>query len=208
MKRKTISSIAIILGIMLIISSIAMMAEPGVVFALELVGDELGLRIEPSDTALFNVRNMNPGDTMQASMTIRNVANGPFTAFVSMAKTDGTTGEGDLYHQLVMTIAHQGVEMYKGPMSGFSQYRLGEIEADKDQVLDFTVHLPGPETGNEYQGSTLAVKLVFTATQEGAPPPAPPTPPTSGFDTILLLAGVIIFVVGIIVRRRSQVKEI
>ncbi|HZK24345.1 MAG TPA: hypothetical protein VFC74_03035 [Oscillospiraceae bacterium] len=209
MKRKIISSVAMILGILLIISSLAMMAKPGVVFALELVGDELGLRLEPSNTALFDVKNMNPGDTKQAGLSICNGGKCPFTAYLSMVKVSGTRGKGDLYPQLEMTVTYLDEEIYHGPVSGFQQYKLGQLQPNDNQPLDFTVHLPGPTTGNEYQGSTLGVKLVFTATQECTPPtpPKPDIPATSGFDTIVLLAGMSSLLFGILLRRRKMVSK-
>jgi hypothetical protein len=208
MKRKTISSLAIILGVLLIVSSLNMMTKPGVVFALELVGDEMGLRLEPSNTALFAVKNMNPGDTQEAGLTISNEGKCPFTADMSLAKISGTDGAGDLYPQLQLTVTSLGEEIYHGPLSGFQQYNLGQLQPNTNQTLEFSVHLPGPTTGNEFQGSTLAVQMVFTASQECTPPdPSPPDiPHTGGFDTIQLLAGFSLLLLGILLRRKKTVS--
>ncbi len=38
---------------------------------LELIGKELGLVVEPSSTKLFDLSNLNPGDTKEAKITIK-----------------------------------------------------------------------------------------------------------------------------------------
>ena len=172
MRRNAVSSEAIIDGVMLTITGMAMAKQPSHVFALELVGDELGLHLENADTSLFDVQNMYPGDTETASMSVSNKGELLFTADIRIERTGGTVGVGDLYEQLQLIIKYMGEEIYNGPMDGFSSYHLGTFQPGVSRPLDFLVHLPGPETGNEFQGSTLGIKLIFTATRE----PVPETP--------------------------------
>ena len=88
--------------------------------------------------------------------------------------------EADLFEQMILTVRLRGVIVYSGPMKDFatSNIFLGVFNPNDIEELTATMNLPGPETGNEYQGKGVDVKWIFTATSEGAPnPPNPPNPP-------------------------------
>jgi len=55
--------------------------------------------------------------------------------------------------------------LYQGPVAGFAgdTISLGRFRPGESGNLVATVHLPGPETGNDYQGKTASVKWIFTA---------------------------------------------
>ena len=71
MKRKTISSLAIILGVLLIVSSLNMMTKPGVVLHSSWLVMRWAFVLSPQHGSL-RVKNMNPGDTQEAGLTISN----------------------------------------------------------------------------------------------------------------------------------------
>ncbi|UNC93466.1 LPXTG cell wall anchor domain-containing protein [Candidatus Contubernalis alkaliaceticus] len=86
---------------------------------------------------------------------------------------------GDLYDQLVLTVSHRENILYQGPMSGLDQpfsvtEIIGPVTSGQNVIIDFFVDLPGPETGNEFQGSYLSTSMtVLTACtwpeEEGLP---------------------------------------
>ena len=64
-------------------------------------------------------------------------------------------------------MACEGEELYRGPMNSLVyplniSRLLGKVMAYEDVIkLDFTIKLPGRESGNEFQGSSLVAELVF-----------------------------------------------
>ena len=57
---------------------------------------------------------------------------------MSLAKISGTDGAGDLYPQLQLTVTSLGEEIYHGPLSGFQQYNLGQLQPNTNQTLEFS----------------------------------------------------------------------
>ncbi len=166
MKRRTAGSISIITGVMLIVSSFIMMLHPGSTFALvfEVAGDDsYRLQVDPSGESFFDIKNMNPGDTENATFILKNDGTQPFHLWMSMEKTDGTEGDGDLYEQMQMWVTYLGVRHYFKSMNDFTGMYLGQFPSGYSRDLSFVVHLDGPETGNEFQKSTFTARIVFTA---------------------------------------------
>ena len=74
---------------------------------------------------------------------------------------------GSLFEQLILTIEARGEELFSGQLSSINEpldltSSIG-IAADEAVELDFTIHLPGASTGNEFQGSKLSTKFTFLA---------------------------------------------
>jgi len=218
MITKLISSVAIIMGVLMVAASLVALTPDNSVYAWELVGDDTGLHLVPSAMPLFDLENMYPGDSDTAIITVSNQASEGkyFTANFHIDKTGGSD-KADLYDQLLLTIVYGDNDEYSGPMSEFEGLDLGSFAPDTskelyDQLLltivygdndeysgpmsEFegldlgtfysgnsrnlflTVELPGPETGNEFQGADLDIELIFTARgEEESADPEEPRPP-------------------------------
>jgi LPXTG-motif cell wall-anchored protein len=73
---------------------------------------------------------------------------------------------GSLYEQLILEVECRGRTLYNGSMSGLvGPFNLsvltGPVYTGETLSINFHVHLPGPETGNEYQGSRLVTKFTL-----------------------------------------------
>lgn len=134
---------------------------------LELIGTDLGLVIEPKSTKLFDLTNMIPGDSREAKLTIRNQYEEAFQLFMSTERVSELPEEGDvdLLEQLEATVYLDRAEIYKGSLKGFASDRidLGKFQTGDKKELKTLLHLPGPETGNEFQGKSAEVKWKFIA---------------------------------------------
>ncbi len=140
---------------------------------LEVIGNDIGLEVQPSGRKLFNLTNMNPGDTNEAVVNINNTNECKFELFI---RTERMTqkpaeNEADLFKQMVLTIYYAEEMIYYGSMEDFAQSNisLGFLEPGDAQELRAIVHLPGPETGNEFQGKSVLVKWIFMAEQRCEP---------------------------------------
>ncbi|NLM52323.1 MAG: hypothetical protein GX197_05830 [Firmicutes bacterium] len=178
MPAKLISSIAIIMGVLIVAGSLVILVPDSNVYAWELVGDNTGLRLVPSETPLFDLQNMYPGDLDTATIRISNKDDQgrSFTASLRIEKTGGSE-KADLYEQLLLTVVYEHEEKFKDVMSKFEGLDLGSFAPDTSKELELTVELPGPETGNEFQGATLDINLIFTAEGESAEEPGGPGEP-------------------------------
>jgi len=73
--------------------------------------------------------------------------------------------ETGLLEIMELTVLYRGKVLYQGPVIGFAgeAIYLGRFRPGESGELEVAVHLPGPETGNEYQGKSASVKWIFTA---------------------------------------------
>lgn len=143
---------------------------------MELVGEAAGLILAPAGGKLFDLRNINPGDTRQATLKIRNGYSKWYDLW--MRAEDITAEEPSLFEVMELTVTYRDKEIYRGPVAGFARgtIYLGRFRPGESGELAVTVHLPGLETGNEFQGKSAGVKWVFTAQSSGEKPvePGPP----------------------------------
>ena len=148
---------------------------------LKVIGNNIGLQVDPSGTKLFQLINMNPGDTNEAEVHISNTLEYKFELFMRTERIGPQPGigEADLFRQMILTIDYDGDEIYKGPMADFAQSNtsLGDLLPGDNKELKATVHLPGAETGNEFQGTRVEVRWVFLADQRPYNPPDDPDDP-------------------------------
>lgn len=167
--KKIISKILIFLGLFsMIIGTITVLAtEPSYAKNLEVIGKEIGLEVNPKGNKLFNLTNLNPGDTHQAKIDIKNKYTDLFRVFM---RTERITmkpglGEVDLFEQLILTIYLDNIKIYSGPMKNYAlrNISLGDFPVNSEKELRALVHLPGPKTGNEFQGKSIEVKWIFIA---------------------------------------------
>lgn len=194
--RRFISKTFIFLGIFSIVmgafSSYGI--RPSYAENLELRGDTAGLVINPSNN-LFNLTNLNPGDTVEAEIDIKNEYTRAFNLSMKAERIGEAPGEEDvdLFEQLIITVYYGADEVYSGPMKDFASTNidLGRYNPGDEKILRAVVHLPGPETGNEFQGAAVDVKWIFTAQADqptdpdpggGNPDPGPDPDPTPDPD--------------------------
>ena len=87
-------------------------------------------------------------------------------------------GEADLFEQLILTIYLNNIKIYSGPMKDYAKTNisLGNFPPNSQKELRAIVHLPGPETGNEFQGKSLEVKWYFIAELNKVDPPTESRP--------------------------------
>jgi LPXTG-motif cell wall-anchored protein len=150
-------------------------SNPSYADDLEVIGNELGLEVTSENTRLFDLTNLNPGDTHEAKIDIKNNYTDPFEVFMKTERTSHQPepGEADLFEQLELTIYLDNVQIYTGPMKDYakSNISLGDLNQNAEKELRAVVHLPGPETGNEFQGKSVEVKWIFIAQADPDEPP-------------------------------------
>ncbi|MDY0235903.1 MAG: hypothetical protein RBR71_07720 [Gudongella sp.] len=148
---------------------------------LEVIGNDIGLEVSPSGVKLFNLTNMNPGDTNEAKVTLKNTLEFKFELFMRTERISPEPAEGDadLFKQMILTINYDGQVIYSGSMADFAQSNisLGFLNPGDNKELMAIVHLPGAETGNEFQGKSVEVRWVFIAEQRPDNPPDDPDDP-------------------------------
>lgn len=141
------------------------------------------IAIDPSDT-LFALAGLEPGDSVTRRLTLTNKGDQPLFLRVINERVSGTpdVGEpGELYAQLQLTLRRGERIIYCGPMCGLQEPLnlgavIGPLRPGQTLPLDITVSLPGPETGNEFQGSTLSTRFLFLhrdAAESAVPPELP-----------------------------------
>jgi len=179
------SSKMVILGALMVILSLAMMFQPLFTWALEL-NDLRGcaFEVDPKEH-LFQLGNMNPGDTYQGTVTITKTGPSPGDIYFSFTHIDSDPLYPDdvfnLFEQLVLIIKQGDQVLYEGPMVGGAspgdpllfedfKYLVSMVQGDI-VLLDFFIILPGPTTGNEYQGAYLETELIFVSVCQDTPRP-------------------------------------
>jgi len=202
MKMKEYNKFIILIGILMLLGSLLWMMEPYYTWAQEQNGHPCRVALEP-EVPLFELENMNPGDTNEESITVIKTGSSPAELYFAWEYIEGDPElgeEGSLFDQLEMVIISEGEEVFTGNMSDWQYDRENpsiddtinltdvlEMEAileGEEITLDITIHLPGPETGNEFQGSTVTARLVFfTICYGDDPEPDPDREPDPDPDT-------------------------
>jgi LPXTG-motif cell wall-anchored protein len=147
---------------------------------VELIGNDKGLELSMETDRLFNLTNLNPGDTHEANITIKNRHVRPYELFMRAERVGVAPGEeeADLFKQLMLAVYIGEREVYSGSMAGFAatNISLGKFDLNETEKLRAVVHLPGSETGNEFQGKSVDVKWIFTAQADELEPEEPDEP--------------------------------
>ena len=172
--NKMVSRTIIFLGVLALVIGNLIAFGPRVSYAedLEIVGNDIGLEVIPDSRRLFDLTNLNPGDIKEANLKIRNNYIATFELFMRAEKMGSSPQDGgvDLFGHLDLTVYLRDKVIYSGSMKDFatSNISLGKFEPKDMENLRAVIHLPGPETGNEYQGASLDTKWIFTAQLEEA----------------------------------------
>jgi hypothetical protein len=172
MKRQ--NKIIILIGALMILASLAWMVEPYYTWA-QVQNDAHPCRVALNpDESLFELENMNPGDITTRTVTVTKTGSSSANLYMTWDFISGKPfiGEpGSLFEHLILVIKHKDKELYRGPMMKGPQAGKPSKLTDALYIafmkygdkleLDFTVILPGSDTGNVFQGSTLVTKIVF-----------------------------------------------
>lgn len=219
--RRRLGSPAVLVGVVILLAGLLLSIHPH--YTLAGPAGENGnrrCRITVSPDALFELGNLNPGDSYSRTLTVTNAGELPAYLWLTHEWVEGDPlpGErGDLFSQLVMTISWRGITLYHGPMDGLDEpidisAKIGPLRPGQKLDLDFDIFLPGPSTDNDFQGSTVTTKIILlTACSNGTeePPERPGTDPrrlpqTEGFTAALLvLFGFFLVVLGLALKRKS-----
>ena len=187
---KRYNKLVILIGALMILAGLAWMVEPYYTWAQEQnSGHPCRVALDPDDT-LFELENMNPGDSTTKTVTVTKTGSSAAQLYFAWEYMEGDPElgeEGSLFDQLNMVITSDGTELFSGKMSDWKYDRenpsindtinlteklgMTAIRQGEEITLLFEVHLPGPETGNEFQGSTVTARLVFFTICNGTPPP-------------------------------------
>lgn len=137
----------------------------------EIVGESNGLVIEapldPEDTG-----DLNPGDKKHSRLKLTNNNSRAVTVYIRTVITDENTPQGgaDLADGMSLAIEDGDTVVCRGTFREAhdkGNISLGRMASGASKTLEFHTDLPGEETGNEYQGSSMKVKWVFTTQSSG-----------------------------------------
>ncbi|MBS4537471.1 LPXTG cell wall anchor domain-containing protein [Clostridium sp. D2Q-11] len=130
---------------------------------VKIIREKEGLIVEPS-TKSFDLTTLKPGDTEKSKLTIINNGKDPLEVSIGLERV-GKKQKIDLFEQLELTLNYGSEQIYIGKMSDLEDMSisLGNLDIDTIKELVATIHLPGPETGNEYQNKEVEFNWVFTA---------------------------------------------
>ncbi len=240
--RSSFGSILIIIGAAMVLACL-LLVQPFYTFA-QLTGDdeEWDCRITVSPDSLFKLDNLNPGDSHSRTLTVENVGKLPAYIWLKYEWVDGNPPRGqagDLFSQLIMTITWRNIVLYSGSPEGLAEpldvsLKIGPLRPGQTMDLDFFISLPGPETGNVFQGSTVTTRVILITacgTEEeeppgppGTDPPDPPDPPekppeppgtdppdlprTSGIAlTLIIVMGFALILTGLVMKKQTDKEE-
>ncbi len=146
----------------------------------EVIGNSAGLVVEPEDTRLFDMGNMNPGDEVTSSILVKNRYIKPFNLYLRVERIGEApkTDAPDLYDKLIMTIKQGTDQLYSGSIIPSLPIEIGSFTPGDVANLDISVSLPGSDTSNEYQGMQVDTEWIFIAQlHDGVDPDEPPSDP-------------------------------
>jgi LPXTG-motif cell wall-anchored protein len=140
-----------------------------------------------------DISNLNPGDTKQSSLLLKNNGEDPFNVYIKTEILSGSENSprgGKLAEIMRLTIKDGSTTIVDNitfrEADQMARQALGRMDVGEQKKLDFIAHFP-KEAGNEYQGASFQVTWIFdamTAPVRGStdttvdtgddPPPVPP----------------------------------
>ncbi len=137
-----------------------------IVFLFLLLGDkqisaeenEIDINKDPHGY-LFQVENLKPGDWMPREITIKNDGKQDFKYIAKIGNSKSVKG---LFEELDLMIQKDTKLLYEGKLKDFQGIAPRELSKDSEETLFFQVSMPS-ELGNEFQGSSAEVEIIFLA---------------------------------------------
>jgi len=108
---------------------------------------------------LFKVDNLKPGDWMPRNITISNDGIQDFKYIAQIGKSESTK---NLFEELELLVEKDGNTLFEGKLKDFTGFSPRELASGTSETLFFEVTMP-THLGNEFQGSTAEVEIIFLA---------------------------------------------
>ncbi|MBW7571633.1 LPXTG cell wall anchor domain-containing protein [Caproiciproducens faecalis] len=129
-------------------------------------GQSSGLSITAPDPAA-DISNLNPGDTKASRLLLTNSGRYNLKVYMkTQIESESAPNGASLADGMLLTVKDGATYLAQGEhfrkASGDDSIFLGTMSPGTSKTLDFSVDLPGEGIGNEYQGSSMQVKWVFT----------------------------------------------
>lgn len=170
--RKRALGTFIILMMLVFIMSLLPLDKPGSLFAaeLEIIGSEDVISII-SESPLFDMENMAPGDMATATVALKNESKAPFSLTLTAMVESGDRVLVDHMMFSVNEVSEKSKTKvyYEGQIGEFRNIDLGTIAQGKDQAYVLCVTFL-PEAGNDLQGKSISLKYEISANKPGNGP--------------------------------------
>jgi len=108
---------------------------------------------------LFQVDNLKPGDWMPREITIKNDGKQDFRYIAKIGESKSVKG---LFEELDLMIKQDTTLLYEGKLKDFKGIAPRKLANNTEEILFFQVSMPY-ELGNEFQGSSAEVEIIFLA---------------------------------------------
>ncbi len=160
--KKNVKTVLIYLLLIAVIALISIYSvQQSLASYLEIIGDDLGLTVDPEDENLFTLENIHPGYNDTSIVMVRNEGNNPFSLEIDAE----LEGDDALISTLNIKIFDADQSYYEGPFEGISLIDMGFIAAGIEKELSFEITLP-TDAGNETQNTSLIARWTFSASTE------------------------------------------
>lgn len=126
----------------------------------------LSLTTDRGATAVVNVGDLVPGDTLDRTITLKNTGTVGFRYAIAATQTASTPLWTDPANGLRLTVAaSDGTVLYSGPVSSLGSLAIATtLPPGATELLRYTFAFP-PAAPDTFQGLLQDLTLVFTATQ-------------------------------------------
>ncbi|WP_080848422.1 TasA family protein [Cytobacillus gottheilii] len=135
---------------------------------------EVDIQTDPSGY-LFQVDNLKPGDWMPRNITIKNNGLMDFKYIARIGEKKSVKG---LFEELEFLVKKESHILYEGKLKDFTGFSPRELASGTEETLFLQVKVP-ERLGNEFQGSSAEVEIIFLAERIGD---STPTDPGEGPD--------------------------
>jgi len=119
---------------------------------------EININTNPNGY-LFQIDNLKPGDWMPRNITIKNDGKQDFKYTSKTGKSRSVKG---LFEELELIVKKDATTLYKGKLKEFKGFTPRELAQGSEEILFFQVTMPY-DLGNEFQGSSAEVEIIFLA---------------------------------------------
>ncbi|AIQ49885.1 hypothetical protein R70723_31400 [Paenibacillus sp. FSL R7-0273] len=138
--------------------------------------DTIKLTVNSHSTSTAVMNNMQPGDESSSAYTMVNEGSQAIDYFVDFKFL---SGDADLYNILEMTLQKEGVTLYSGVMSkAEGRVAIGSLAGEAEESIQMDVIFP-IQAGNEFQGKSVSVTFIFTASAVPQPTAGPSPQPSA-----------------------------
>ncbi|KML40329.1 LPXTG cell wall anchor domain-containing protein [Cytobacillus firmus] len=133
---------------------------------------DINTNLENTNSYLFQVDNLKPGDWMPRNITIKNDGNQDFKYTSNIGKSKSING---LFEELELEVKKDTKMLYEGKLKDFKGFSPRELAKGTEETLFFQVTMP-EHLGNEFQNSDAEVEIIFLAEATGEPGTGNETP--------------------------------